>query len=306
ELVPWGDVNEDGVIDQRDVDLIADAILGITPLPNPYASPLVSAPVASTNGTNILLTGVARPNRTIIVQGGQGTFFAMADSNGLTGVNVTLQSNRVNNPFRPGSNAPYTAGTPQPVKIIQDSQPPSLFIDFPTNNQVLTTSNTVIAGRVGDMLSGFMGLNVTLKSQPSTTNSFTANMNVGIGNNGTFERSLVPLTPGTNVITVTASDALGNTTNKQISVLYSPITNPVPRLVALSGDMQITNVHRRLAHPVAVRVIQADGTTPIANTLVDFEITRSDGRLLPVDPSTAANPSALTNDITRTVQGIMH
>src|SRR5262249_1088970 len=143
-------------------------------------------------------------------------------------------------------------------------------------------------------------------SQPSAASAFTANVNVGIGNNGTFERSLVPLTTGTNLITVTAIDALGNAATKQITLSYQSLTLGQPRLIALSGDMQTTNVHRRLGTPIAVRVTQADGTTPIPNKLVDFEIRRSDGRLLPVDFNSLASPVAFSNDITRTVQGIMH
>src|SRR5436309_1658658 len=59
-LAPYGDINEDGIIDQRDVDLLQSAILGQMSLPNPFSPPLVSSPVTSTNGPNILLTGVAR------------------------------------------------------------------------------------------------------------------------------------------------------------------------------------------------------------------------------------------------------
>ena len=60
-----------------------------------------------------------------------------------------------------------TSGIPQPLPILQDSEPPHLFIDFPSDGQTLATSNTVVAGRVGDMLSGFRGLGVYVRSSPS-------------------------------------------------------------------------------------------------------------------------------------------
>src|SRR5687767_938421 len=44
-LIPYGDVNESGTINQNDVDLIADAILGLAPLPDPYAPPIIQTPV---------------------------------------------------------------------------------------------------------------------------------------------------------------------------------------------------------------------------------------------------------------------
>ena len=254
-LLPYGDINEDGAINTNDVALLRDAILGLGALPNPYAAPVVNAPTTATNGTNILITGVARPNRVIYVSGGQGISTAISDSNGNFTVNVTLQSNRINNLFLTASNGTFTAGIPQPFRIIQDSEPPSLYLDFPTNNQTLTTSNTVIAGRVGDMLSGFMGLEVWVHSSPSEGASpsplggeragVRANVNVGIGNNGTFERGNVPLVPGTNVITATAFDAHGNSTFRVIRVFRGQLSGP--RLELVWGDMQMTNVHRRLA-----------------------------------------------------------
>jgi hypothetical protein len=303
-LAPYGDLNEDGLINTNDLQQLQNAILGLTTLPNPYAAPVASAPVDATNGTNIVIAGVARPHRTILVQGGQEVVTAVADSNGFFSVTVSLQSNRVNNLFLTASNATFTSGIPQPLKILQDSEPPSLFIDFPTNSQVLTTSNIVVAGRVGDMLSGFMGLHVSLQALPAASESLPANVDVGLGNNGTFERGQVPLAEGTNLLIVTATDRLGNATTRQISVRYEPVPPGQPHLVLLSGDLQAANVHRRLAEPIVIQARLGHGQ-PFVNKLVTLEVTRSDGRLLPVSLAAAANPSALSNDITRTAHGVM-
>ena len=43
-LIPYADLNEDGLINTNDVRLLTDAILGRGALPNPYAAPIVSAP----------------------------------------------------------------------------------------------------------------------------------------------------------------------------------------------------------------------------------------------------------------------
>ena len=303
-LQPWADINEDGQVNTNDLALLQNAILGLAPLPNPYSAPVLNAQVSATNGSSIVITGTARPNRQILVTGGRFAVFAVADSNGRFSVTVDLRLNQLNNLFVTALSSNFPAGTPQPFRILQDSQPPNLYIDFPTNGQTLYTSNTVIAGRVGDMLSGFMGLGVTLRSQPASSSPYTANVNVGIGNNGTFERSLVPLAQGTNLITVTATDKFGNQTNRSITILYQPVATNQPRLELVWGDLQATNIHRRLAQPLIVKALQASGA-PFANKLVTLEVTRSDGRLLPVDAASAANPSALTNDITRTPHGIM-
>ena len=79
---------------------------------------------------------------------------------------MLLQSNRLNNLFLMTSNSTFTSGIPQPLRILQDSEPPHLFVDFPIGGQSVATSNSVVAGRVGDMLSGFMGLNEWVHSSP--------------------------------------------------------------------------------------------------------------------------------------------
>ena len=114
-----------------------------------------------------------------------------------------LQANRLNQLFVTTFN-PAGRSAPVPAAVLQDAQPPSLFIDFPKNGDELTNVAIVISGRVGDMLSGFQGLSVSVNGQSAT-------VNVGIGNNGTFERSAVPLAMGPNVINATAIDINGNT-----------------------------------------------------------------------------------------------
>ena len=332
-LQPYGDINEDGLINQADLDLLQNAILGLASLPNPYAAPVVSAPVTATNGSSIVVTGVSRPNRQILIQGGESTVWAVSDGNGRFTATVPLQINRLNNLFLTASNSTFTSGIPQPLPILQDSEPPHLFIDFPSAGQTLATSNTVVAGRVGDMLSGFRGLGVYVRSSPSEDanpnlpisaagvqfaalakdpppggspyvfNGKPASVNVGIGNNGTFER-LVPLAPGTNTLVVLAVDALGNYTFRTNTVIRQDPTPDQPRLIVLSGDRQATSIHRRLPTPIAVQLTTGAGA-PLANQAVLFNVTRSDGRLLPVDGTLPVNPSAVANDITRTFNGVM-
>ena len=128
------------------------------------------------------------------------------------------------------------------------------------------------------MLSGFMGLDVVVNGEP-------ANVIVGIGQNGTFERGDVPLTLGENIIQVTASDMHGNTTTKRIE-----LTRTIPtgiQMTAVSGDLQTTNVHQRLVDPVVVKIADSDGT-PFQNKVVTFNVTRSDGRLVSDPASTNA------------------
>ncbi len=154
-LLPYADINEDGLINTNDVLLLQDAILVRSALPNPYAAPILNAPVVATNGSAITISGVARPNRRIVITGGRLAVFVNSDSNGLFTAEVQLRANQVNAIYITATNATFTAGIPQPLRVLQDSQPPNLFIDFPTNGATLHTDSTIVAGRVGDSLSGY-------------------------------------------------------------------------------------------------------------------------------------------------------
>ena len=65
-----------------------------------------------------------------------------------------------------------------------------------------------------------------------------------------------------------------------------------PRLLAISGDLQETNILASLAEPLVVKVTQENGAPYRQTDLVNFHVTRSDGRLLPV------NTNQLAADIT--------
>ncbi len=127
-----------------------------------------------------------------------------------------------------------------------------------------------VTGRVSDVLSGFMGLSVTVNGQPAT-------VAVGIGTNGTFERQNVLLALGANTITATATDEVGNATTKTIMVTRIDVTGQ-PQMVVASGNGQTGQVNTMLAQPLVVRVTDADGSA-FADKIVTFNVTRSDGRL---------------------------
>ncbi|NKB24257.1 MAG: hypothetical protein GKR87_07765 [Kiritimatiellae bacterium] len=133
------------------------------------------------------------------------------------------------------------------------------------------------------MLSGYMGLNVMVNTQ-------AANVIVGIGQNGTYERGNVPLVMGSNLITAVASDVHGNSVTQQVNVFRAAITGA--NMVAVSGDGQITNILQQLAEPIVVEVKKANGA-PFANKLVTFDVTRSNGRLFINAVSTNAGTMSL-------------
>ena len=153
-------------------------------------------------------------------------------TNGAFFTSVALQPNRINRLYVIGLSAAGIASAPTALTVIQDGQPPNLFIDFPADGAEITTATTDVAGRVGDLLSGFMGLTVTVNGIPAI-------VDVGIGNNGTFLASSVPLSDSAStVITATATDELGNAIRKEIAVAHAAVPADAPRMTVVSGNGQ--------------------------------------------------------------------
>jgi hypothetical protein len=241
-------------------------------------TPTITYPTNATTASFVIFSGQAPTNTLIRVEGGAAYITNRVDGTGFFEVTVPLNPNRLNRLFVSAVDEFGQASAPAPIDILQDSTAPYLFIDFPTNGTVLTTSNTLVAGRVGDALSGFLGLSVTVNGQP-------ANVDVGIGPNGTFQRMPVDLNLGANELIVVATDRLGNSITKTATVIRDEPAGP--RLLATSGDLQQANIQRRLSEPLVVKASQPNGA-PIANQIVNFHVTRSDGRLLPVDTNRLA------------------
>ena len=278
------------------------------PAPAP-ASPRLSPPASSTTGGRLELTGFGIANTYIRVEGGAALATNRVGADGAFLVSVPLSTNRINRLFVTAVNPQGNTSPGVPIEILQDSQPPTLHVDFPTNRMSFTTANTLVAGRVGDSLSGYAGLSVWVHASPAEGNPplastsfppnspFQATVDVGIGPNGTYERADVPLVEGTNIVSVVAMDALGNRTVRRAEVIRRPLVGP--RLVMRSGDRQMTNVLRRLEQPLVVRAENPDGS-PIPNVLLTLDVTRSDGRLLPANTNALASdwtlqPNATTN-----------
>lgn len=240
------------------------------------AAPEVSQPSSPTAATMATLagTGSTEGNR-LVVDGGAVTAETTLGAGGRFSLAVALKPNRLNRLYLREELAAGQFGASATVDVVQDGALPSLFVDFPANGGSLHTAATDVAGRVGDALSGFAGLSVTV-------NGRAAVVNPGIGTNGTFDAGGVPLAMGANAITVVATDAVGNQTTRMITVTREVPTGPT--LTEVSGGGQQGRVGAELPQPLVVRITDPLGQ-PFAGKVVTFNVTRSDGRL-------AAQPSA--------------
>jgi len=301
----WGDVNDDGIVELGDVlceldgyradfsrcpfqalnlapfddridlsDILAvlDAYYGLGYLgPTPTPDPLTVDSVPAITATlSVTLAGHAPTAESVKIVGELGTV-TTAVSMCRWSAKVALGANHLNRLVITARFGDGTSSAPVFVDITQDMLAPTVFIDFPADASQVTSDVTGVAGRVSDVLSGFTGLTVTVNGQPAT-------VNIGVGTNGTFFLPQVALTLGTNTLTAVATDGVGNSVQHQIAVIRTDIPKNSATLQAISGDAQGAAIHQVLSQPMVVRVTGAMGE-PLEGKVVNFKVTRSDGRL---------------------------
>ena len=238
-------------------------------------APIITPPASPTNQLSVQVSGTADPNARIEIAASSGVAATtMANASGAFTATVGLEVNH-NNRFFATALDSFGRSASTLVEVIHDAQPPSLFIDVPSDSTENANATIAVAGRVGDMLSGFMGMRVMVNGQP-------ANVVSGIGTNGSFERQGVSLTLGANTITVAATDTVGNSVTKQITVTRVDLTGQ-SQMAIVSGNGQTAQINNSLPQPLVVRVTKGNGA-PFPNKIVTFEVTRSNGRIAATTP----------------------
>jgi predicted AlkP superfamily pyrophosphatase or phosphodiesterase len=266
-------------------------LTGLVPPP----APTLNAHTTSTTADMVTVTGTAPGAVSVEVSHAAGVPFTVAVTNNSFTANVPLANNRINPIFFTAlSTCDGVRSAPRITRITRDNDAPNLYIDFPVDGASITTNTTDVAGRVGDILSGYLGLVVTvevLNQSGMVTDSATATVNEGVGNNGTFFAAgttpggpNVSLNPNQqNTIRVTATDQRNNSVTKQIMVTQTPVPANTPQMVIVNGNGQSGPIASVLGNPIEVRMTKQDGT-PFVNKVVTFKVTRSNGRLTAAPP----------------------
>jgi hypothetical protein len=270
---PAADFNGDGKVDDTDLD--AFKVRYLTVLSGQTFAPTVMGAPVRTNQQTITLSGTAAPNTHVVITNGFFTFEGQADDTGKFSITVSLLANRINSLFVVGDGfaaTDFSALTP--VTITQDSTPPFLYVDSPSDQSTVDTDKVTVTGRVGDLLSGFEGLTVKV-------NQVDANISAGIGPNGTFEARDIPLAMGENFLAVIATDSLGSSITK--SVMITRVAQL--QMEVVSGNDQTAIRNTELPAALVVRVRDTKGQ-PFANKIVNFQVTRSDGHTSPTQGQT--------------------
>ncbi len=263
---PAADVNGDSTI--NDVDLAAFQAHYLSVLSGHTVAPKILNSPVRTGAQTVTLTGTAAPNTRVVITNGFHTYEGVSDENGNFSIVVYLLANRINSLFVGGAGLTATdLSSLTPVTITQDSNPPFLHVDSPSNESTVDSATITVTGRVGDLLSGFDGLSVKV-------NQVDANITAGIGPNGTFEAQNVPLAMGENFLAVIATDSLGASVTK--SVMVTRVARLQMEIV--SGNDQSTIRNTELPEPLVVRLWDSNGQA-FPDKIVNFQVTRSDGHL---------------------------
>ncbi|MFN7962249.1 MAG: DNRLRE domain-containing protein [Thermoanaerobaculia bacterium] len=258
----------------------------VVALPAP-TTPQLAPFTTPTADTSLALSGTAGAGVRLEVHGGALDVSTTAAGDGSFSVVVPLASNTLNRLFVTAVDSTGKRSAPAVAAVMQDGQPPSLFVDFPGDGAVLSASSVNVSGRVADRLSGAQGIVVTV-------NGVAADVDVGIGTNGTFNRGNVPLAPGDNSLEIVAQDSLGNAVSRTLNVTRVAPTGL--HLEVAGGDQQRALVGALLPEAFAVR-LRDDAGQPVPNHVLRFEVDRSDGRLT-ADPPTGDPPALELQRIT--------
>ncbi|QDU66737.1 hypothetical protein [Engelhardtia mirabilis] len=261
--------------------------------PNPLGISIVPPPAATLAPVVVVAGKASAAGSAVTVQGGASEASVVAGTDRSFSVNVPLVADRRNALFL-RETTPTGEGLPAvPLEVVQDGTPPRVAIEFPADGATLTSSTTAVSGRVGDLLSGFAGLSVTVDGVPAVVDR-------GFGSDGSFWLDGVVLDPfAPTQIEVVATDAVGNESTTSATVVFQEPAGFT--LAADGGDGQTAVAGQFAAAPLEVGLSRPDGS-PLAGKLVRFEVAAGGGRLAPddgsgVDPSSPQRVQVLTDSI---------
>jgi hypothetical protein len=153
------------------------------------------------------------------------------------------------------------------ITVTLDTTPPHVSITSPPDQFVTSDASIAVAGSINDIVVG------TVNSEQATV---TVNGGPATVANRTFLAASVPLSNGTNLISVVGRDRAGNAATAQITVVRQTAAQPQIRLI--SGDNQSGVIGSLLPAPLVVGLTDASGN-PVPNKQVIFKVSANNGSL---------------------------
>ncbi len=232
-----------------------------------FGEPGATGPVVEITSPESLLTvGTS----TLEVNGQVAPTSALLTINGVA-VNHTGGSFNASVSLQEGHNtivARAVSGSQQvtdSISVSLDLTPPYVTIESHEEGQSVFTDTVTVTGLVNDIVRG------TIESEQAnvTVNGIPAEIS-----NRSYAAHNVPLVEGSNLITVAASDQVGNIGNTQVTISYEVPAGK--RIELVSGQNQSATINTTLSNPLVVRVLD-DSLQPVANASVVFRVIQGSG-----------------------------
>jgi len=234
-------------------------VAGATPTGISITSP---ANLAFLNLPAIVVSGVANDAQAAVAVNGVP---ATRSGTGFSATIPLIEGNNIVTAV--AANANGTSATAS-IQVTLDTTPPRVTVDSPVNGFVTTEPSVGVSGIVNDIVVG------TINPQQAavTINGVAAEVS-----NRTYSRSAVPLSLGSNVITVVARDQTGNSATTTVTVTRREAAK---RIRIVSGNDQSGLAGTRLSAPLVVQLLE--NGIPAANKPVIFKVVENDALFEPV------------------------
>ncbi len=202
---------------------------------------------------------VSKPDATLVINGNR-----IEHSNGKFETQVTLTEGY--NTITAGA----TLGTEQvsdTISISLDLTPPYITVESHQDGQTVTTNTVTVTGLVNDIVRG------TIEAQQAQVR---VNGQVAQVSNRSYAARDIPLQEGLNAIAITASDQVGNTESKTLSLIYKKPSKQ--RIELVDGQDQSAAINSVLPKSLAVKLVDENGTA-IPDAPVVFRVMQDSGEV---------------------------
>ena len=153
------------------------------------------------------------------------------------------------------------------ISVVLDTTPPEITIQSPIDGSIVNEATIAVSGQVNDIVQG------TVSASQATV---IVNGKTAVVKNRTYQAEGVVLTEDENTITVTGTDAQGNTASKTIVVTFEVLT--AQRIELLSGQSQTAKIRSLLPVPLKVKLLDGN-EQPVEGAKVVYRVIQGDGQV---------------------------
>lgn len=267
DATEWADLDNDGIGNNADTDRDGDGVANADDFfpddPNAWSVPTITftspATLTTFGASPIEVSGTINDPTAILTINGivvdhaGGTFLA----------SVVLEEGH-NSIVARAVDAKNKEGSAT-LSVSLDKTPPYVTIENPTDGQIVRTDTISVTGLINDIVRG----TISDSQAVVTVNGIQAT----VANRGYLAEN-VHLAEGDNVITVTGSDNVGNTSTTQVAIKYQPVLGA--HIEYVSGQAQTAAIFNTLANPLSVKLVDETGN-PVADKIVVFRVDQGSG-----------------------------